>query len=342
MTGRSGEAIPVAADGQGGPAAGQRQWVTSPDGVRLNVEIYGRRDPGAPTVVLIHGWTCSVPFWAPVISALHGEFRLVAYDHRGHGASEPGPGRYKYSTRTLADDLAAVLDAVLPDGQQAVLAGHSMGGMTIMAAAPLGTLAGRVSGVLLASTGCADLRSQALVFPSRPLPWLAAAAHRMMLTSSAPMGPATALNRVALRYATLGPAATRDLAARNAAIVCACDRRVRAAWGRVLLGLDLADGIAHLDMPAQVLVGTADRLTPPAAARRLAEKLPHCAGLTELPGVGHMTPLEAPDTVADLIRGLAATGREPEPAAESAGAARELAAPGGEPVAGATTTVEEA
>jgi pimeloyl-ACP methyl ester carboxylesterase len=326
MTGDSGEAAGVVADGQDSPAAARRQWVTSPDGGRLNVEIHGRRDPAAPTAVLIHGWTCSIPFWAPVISALRGEFRLVAYDQRGHGASEPGPGGY--STRTLAGDLAAVLDAVLPDGQQAVLAGHSMGGMTIMAAAPFGTLAGRVSGVLLASTGCTDLRSQALVFPSRPLPWLAAAAHRMMLTSRAPMGPATALNRVALRYATLGPGVSRALAARNAAIVCACDRRVRAAWGRVLLGLDLSGGLAHLDVPAHVLVGAADRLTPPAGARRLAEKLPHCTGLTELPGVGHMTPLEAPATVADLIRGLAASTGKPELAAEPAG--------------GTTTTVEEA
>src|SRR6185437_12856427 len=62
-------------------------------GVHLNVEVHGPDD--APTVVLIHGWTCSVPFWAPVISTLREDLRVVAYDLRGHGASDlPGRGQY--------------------------------------------------------------------------------------------------------------------------------------------------------------------------------------------------------------------------------------------------------
>jgi hypothetical protein len=53
-------------------------------------------------------------------------------------------------------------------------------------------------------------------------------------------------------------------------------------------------------------VGSADRLTPPAHASRIAGLLPRCEGLTELPRIGHMTPLEAPEVVAELIRKLAA------------------------------------
>lgn len=60
-------------------------------------------------------------------------------------------------------------------------------------------------------------------------------------------------------------------------------------------------------MPAEIVVGTADRLTPPEHARALAAALPDCVGLTELPGVGHMTPVEAPDLVTGKIRALAAT-----------------------------------
>ena len=59
-------------------------------------------------------------------------------------------------------------------------------------------------------------------------------------------------------------------------------------------------------MPVHVLVGSADRLTPPVHARRLARLLPQLAGLTELSRIGHMTPLEAPRVVAGLIRKLAA------------------------------------
>jgi pimeloyl-ACP methyl ester carboxylesterase len=42
-------------------------------------------------------------------------------------------------------------------------------------------------------------------------------------------------------------------------------------------------------------------------ARELAAALPDCVGLTELPGVGHMTPMEAPELVSGKIRALAAT-----------------------------------
>jgi pimeloyl-ACP methyl ester carboxylesterase len=288
------------------PAAASRLWATSRDGVRLNVEIHGRQDPGVPTAVLIHGNTCSIPFWAPVIRALRGELRIVAYDQRGHGASD-SPDRDGYSTEALADDLAAVLEEVLPAGRKAVLAGHSMGGMAIMAAAPRPDVLGRVSGALLASTGCADLINEALIVPFGGfIPPLAVAAQRWMLTSAAPLEPFLPVTRTLVSYLTLGPDASAEVTAVNAAIIEACDRRTRAAWGQVLAAMDVTEGARRLDVPAHVLVGSADRLTPVAHARRLTGLLPRCQGLTELPRIGHMTPLEAPEAVAELIRKLAA------------------------------------
>lgn len=276
--------------------------VASSDGVRLHVETHGRQDGGAPPVVLIHGWTCSIRLWAPVIRALSGRARVIAYDQRGHGRSgRPGPGGY--STQALADDLAAVLEATLAPGERAVLAGHSMGGMAIMAAAGRAETLGRVSGVLLASTGCASLVNGAFVLGRHGPARLAGVVHHAFMTSAGPLPP-TPLTRAALAFGTLGPGAARDVAAANAAIICACDRKVRAAWGRVLTTLDLTDAARSLDAPARVLVGSADRLTPPRQARRIAGLLPRCEGLTELPGAGHMTPLEAPGEVADQIAAL--------------------------------------
>jgi pimeloyl-ACP methyl ester carboxylesterase len=59
-------------------------------------------------------------------------------------------------------------------------------------------------------------------------------------------------------------------------------------------------------VPTAVVVGTADRLTPPVHARSLVAALPNCVGSTELPGIGHMTPIEAPDLVTTRIRELVA------------------------------------
>jgi pimeloyl-ACP methyl ester carboxylesterase len=278
---------------------------SSVGGVRLNVEVHGPHD--APTVVLIHGWTCSIPFWAPVISALCEQLRVVAYDLRGHGGSDvPGPGHY--SVQALVDDLGTVLDATLPTGRKAVLVGHSMGGMTVMAAAGSHPpILARTSATLLASTGFTELAAAARLIPfaARSPRWGRMATRRLM-SSRLPLGPVTPLGRTMLRYGTLGPQATRQLVSYNASIIHACQARPRALWGRVLDGIELSDAIAALDVPTAVLVGTVDRLTPPAQSSRIGELLPRCVGVTQLPGVGHMTPLEAPEVVADLIRRLAA------------------------------------
>jgi pimeloyl-ACP methyl ester carboxylesterase len=82
---------------------------------------------------------------------------------------------------------------------------------------------------------------------------------------------------------------------------------VRYTWAHVLDLLDLDHGVRELRVPTAVVVGTADRLTPPVQSRALAAALPECVGLTELPGVGHMTPVEAPELVCSRIRELVAT-----------------------------------
>jgi pimeloyl-ACP methyl ester carboxylesterase len=304
MTGHvSGEALVP-------PEPVHRTRVTSRDGVRLHVEIHGPAAGAAPTVVLIHGWTCSIPFWAPVIRALRDDLRVVAYDLRGHGRSDQaGPGGC--TVEALADDLEAVLDRTLPAGQQAVLAGHSMGGMTIMAAALRERELSRAGGVLLASTGSANLIADALAFPFGAfIPPFVMLQH-WLLTSAAPLGPFSPLTRPLLGYMTLGPDAPAGVQAASADIIGSCDRRARAAWGHVLADLDVTEGVRRLDVPAHVLVGSADRLTPPVHARRLVRLLPQVAGLTELPRIGHMTPLEAPGVVAGLIRKLAAESGTP-------------------------------
>lgn len=272
----------------------------SADGSRLHVELHGPTN--APAVVLAHGWTCSTAYWAPVIRALAVDHHVIAYDQRGHGRSPAAPGTY--TTDVLADDLCAVLQATLAPGRQAVLAGHSMGGMTLMAAAGRREVAAHAAAALLCSTGADRLIADATVVPLRRAARLRGRIHRALLGSGLPLGPVTPLSRRLLRYGTMGPGTAPDRVDVCARIVHACDRRVRAEWSRVLATLDVRDRLADLTAPTTVLVGTADRLTPPRHARRLVEALPHCTGLVELPGVGHMTAIEAPEAVTSAIRQL--------------------------------------
>ncbi|WKD34276.1 alpha/beta fold hydrolase [Streptomyces xanthophaeus] len=282
------------------PVARRELVAVSADGARLHVEVHGDED--APAVVLAHGWTCSTAFWAAQIRALAATHRVVAYDQRGHGRS-PAAGAAGHSTTALADDLVAVLEATLAPGERAVVAGHSMGGMTIMAAAGRPEFAERAAAALLCSTGSSRLVSEALVLPVRA-GRIRTRVTGAVLGSRAPLGPVTPVARKVLKYATMGPGSAPDKVEACARIVHACPTGVRHAWSRVLAGLDLDADVARLTVPTAVIGGTADRLTPIVHARGLAAALPNCVGLTELTGMGHMTPVEAPEAVTGVLREL--------------------------------------
>ena len=94
--------------------------VRTADGVELFIRDWG----AGPPIVFVASWSLTSDSWAYQMAALsEAGLRCVAYDRRGHGRSaDPGTG---FDFDTLADDLAAVLDAL--DLTGAVLVGHSMG-----------------------------------------------------------------------------------------------------------------------------------------------------------------------------------------------------------------------
>ncbi|MER7921447.1 MULTISPECIES: alpha/beta hydrolase [unclassified Streptomyces] len=283
------------------PVPDRELTVPSTDGARLYAEVHGPED--APPVVLSHGWTCSTAFWAAQIRELAGDHRVIVYDQRGHGRSPVSP---VCTTRALADDLEAVLAATLADGEQALIVGHSMGGMTVMAAAGRPRFRAHAAAVLLASTGSSRLVAEARVLPLREGP-LRTRLSAGVLGLRAPLGPVTPLARRMLKYGTMGARSTPEMVEACARIVHGCPTGARHAWSQVLASLDLDHGVRRLDLPTAVLHGTADRLVPPVHAHALVAELPRCAGLTELPGAGHMTPVEEPERVTGRIRELVST-----------------------------------
>lgn len=286
------------------PPAARELTVISADGARLHAEVHGPE--GAPAVVLAHGWTCSTAFWAAQIRALAVDHRVIAYDQRGHGRSAAPAGMEGYSTTALADDLEAVLAATLEPGEKAVIAGHSMGGMTIMAASTRPGFREHAAAALLCSTGSSRLVAESLVVPMRA-GRVRTRLTRSVLGAKAPLGPVTPLARRLLKYATMGAGSPPERVEVCARIVHGCPRVVRYRWSHVLDEIELDAGVLELTVPTAVIAGTADRMTPVAGARRIAGMLPDSLGLTELPGLGHMTPVEAPEAVTASIRNLVAS-----------------------------------
>ena len=86
----------------------------------------GPRD--APAVVLSGSLGSTLAMWDPQVPALSGRFRVIRYDHRGHGGSPVPPGPYEVSE--LAGDVVALLDRL--EVTRAHLCGLSLGGQVVM------------------------------------------------------------------------------------------------------------------------------------------------------------------------------------------------------------------
>ena len=256
------------------------------DGAVLDAVIVGPDD--GPLVVLSHCWTGSRATWEPVAARLVAAGRrVVLYDQRGHGASTIGPDAP--TIEQLGDDIAAVLEAV--DARDAVLAGHSMGGMTLQALAVHrpDVVADRVRAFVLAGT--AGFGVAAGLFASPTLFVTGSKAVERLLAGR--FGPA-------LSRASVGrqPRQAHLVATRDAFLSLPTD--VRRQFLIALQAMDFRSGLAGVAVPTTVVVGSRDLLTPPRLGRALAAAIPG-ARLVEVPGAGHMLPYEEPDRLAELI-----------------------------------------
>src|SRR5699024_6713555 len=178
--------------------------VRTPDGAGLRVVESGPTDAAA-TLVLVHGWTQDDRTWDAVRSelaarfpAVTAELRVLRYDLRGHGGSDPA-GAGTATIEQLADDLAGVLRSRAPSGP-VVLVGHSMGGMTIMTlvARHPGLVRERVAGAVFVATACDGMDHITLGLPGAAGRAAGRAARRMgnsltrMLRERVPLRPALA------------------------------------------------------------------------------------------------------------------------------------------------------
>jgi pimeloyl-ACP methyl ester carboxylesterase len=289
------------------PPEGRAQRVPSADGTGLHVEVFGPED--GETVVLAHGWTEALRFWTYVIRGLEEQgLRVVAYDLRGHGDSEPAIDG-DYAIPRFGEDLEAVLAACVPQGRQAVVAGHSLGAMSIASWAEKHEVQRHARAAALLNTGVSDLITENLLVP---LPGIARALNRTIalhgfLGSKAPLPRfSTPLGAAALRYVAFGPDASPAQVAFFERMLVTCPPDVRADVGIAMSDMDLKHALPRLTVPTIVIAGADDKLTPPSHARRIAEMLPQLRRLTVLENTGHMTPLERPGVVIDALAELAA------------------------------------
>jgi pimeloyl-ACP methyl ester carboxylesterase len=305
----------MAAEGLTMPDDLRHHFVDVDDGGRIHVVERGQ----GPALVLLHGFMLSSGIWVHQLRDLADHHRVIAVDLRGHGQSVPGSDGFgdarpsgpagpadvadvgdasvgaaahgPAGIRRLAADVRIVLEAL--DLEQAVVVGHSMGGMVglqLLVDLPVDERR-RVAGLVLVSTtagpfttvpgwnglatvtGPVTARAALLAerwgvkaLPSRDLRWWVV---RMGFGAEAP------------------PVQVRFVEAMHVATPSSTLAGLLGSLAR----FDLSGELGSFDVPVLVVVGTHDRLTAPRHARHLADALP-AAELVELPRCGHMPMLE--------------------------------------------------
>jgi pimeloyl-ACP methyl ester carboxylesterase len=270
--------------------------LTSHDGTRLYVEELGQ----GPCLVFAHGFSLTQDAWHYQRRDLPDRFRCVFFDQRGHGRSGR-PRKQDYSLPALAGDLKAVLDWT--GEERVVIVAHSMGGIAALQLAEQfpEELGRRVAGlVLVGSTYLDTVRGMTAAVSA----WGSAWAQRTLITRAFRfMGqdPARA-QQLRRRGSDLGYLGTRLFgfgSNPSPSQVAFIDQTLAGTdvevWAKIfpsLVDFDLSESLEAVGVPALVAVGDKDRLTPPAAARYMADKIPgsrlliledagHCAFLEE-------------------------------------------------------------
>jgi pimeloyl-ACP methyl ester carboxylesterase len=254
-------------------------YIQLPDGLHMYREERG----DGPPVVLVHGLRCSHVTWRHQLPALaHAGYRAVAPDLRGHGETDKPAG--PYSHELWSGDLLALLDLLELD--QAVLAGHSLGGGIVQSFALQHPE--RVRAMVLISTS-----------PQRA-PYVSEALRRSaeiaLKEGRLPPAEASIRGRVGPGYAEAHP---DEVAIEAASMVTDAQ-----AFGASCLGnatdRNIMSELHRFIFPVLFIAGQSDRADTKTNAARYRE---HLADIEThvLAGVGHMVPMEAPEIVNPLL-----------------------------------------
>lgn len=278
------------------------------DGLELFVRVDGP-DTAPVTVVMLHGWTVRSEGWhyqvRDLLSRYGHNIRIVSYDHRGHGQSEAAP-RQACTIANLGRDAGDVIDTYAPTGRL-ILAGHSMGGMTLMALAEQRPelIRQRVDGVLFASSSAGDLNTVTLGLPDigarlrERLPLVLALRSRMLSVSRRRRQP-TIERTITERLLFGRPRRLADIALAVDAMITTPAASMTGFYDSLMRHQRVAALSAYDGIPTRVLVGTDDNLTPPVHSRVIAANIDG-ARLTLAPGAGHYLPLERDQLVSDRL-----------------------------------------
>jgi pimeloyl-ACP methyl ester carboxylesterase len=293
---------------------GEELTVLADDGLELHVEIDQPEKRGRKPLTLLfsHGYCLGQGTWHYQRRDLAG-VRMVFWDQRSHGRSGRSDPTHATIDQTGAD-LYAVLKATTKPNDPVILVGHSMGGMSIMALAEQHPeLFGKqIVGVALINTSTGGIHEMTLGLPlvlaKLVRPW----APRLIkgLGANSQMVDKTRQAGADLAFMVIKRMGFADKGV-SPSVVGFVEQMIRATPIDVIAefypSLMRHDKTGSLEVinrvPALVLVGGSDRLTPEEHGQLIADHLDDVE-YTAVEDAGHVLPLEHPGLVTGSLRKL--------------------------------------
>jgi 3-oxoadipate enol-lactonase len=228
-----------------------------------------------PVVVLLHAFPLDSAMWRPQIDELAADYRVIAPDCPGFGGSAVSAG---LTVDSAADVVAELLDH-LGINDRVVVGGVSMGGYVALAFARL--YPQRLGALILADTKADPDDETARAGRDRLIQLTSENGVKAVVEQLLPklLGPTTVTQRPEVVEQVRAIAERQSVEGIVAALKALRERP------------DAGPGLAHIAVPALVIVGEEDAITPPEKAKQLAEAIPN-ARLVTIPGAGHLSNLE--------------------------------------------------
>ena len=246
---------------------------------------YKTRGIGAP-IILIPSIGCPKEMWDGVMAELEPHYRVIAMEVRGHGDSDVPSG--PFTMDDMANDVIELIRAI-GGGHKAIVGGCSLGGQvsqTVGVKAPE-----LLAGIVTSNTGCTRNDKVREVMEARAL-----AAEKGM-----PASIWSTLNRwFNEAYQKAHP--EHIVLAHD--WLMNCDPIVHAWSWRAIKGLDTAERLKSLKIPALAIAGTLDQSSGPAEIEAMAKTIPNCT-YRACNGAGHLSPLEQPREYASFVKEFA-------------------------------------
>ena len=251
----------------------------------LSVHTFG--DKKKQPIIFIHGFPYDHSMWEDQIEALKEEYFCVAYDVRGLGESSIGDGQY--TMEAYVDDLFSVIKELQLN--RLILCGLSMGGYISLRAAERAQEL--FSGLILCDTKSEADNDAARLKRASGINQINTGEFIKFIDSFVTncFAEETPQEEEKMFLTTLFKAHKHDPLGVKGAIIAIMSRT------------DTTSFLPKIKIPTLVLCGSFDKLTPPTVMRPMAEKIPH-SEFAIIPRAGHMTPIENPKSVNELIIGF--------------------------------------